>query len=105
MIRLLRTILLIIFALKPRRLGAALPPDAARAASEGYGQNEELSCEPQAIAGGMGRLANRRGELRLFFPYCLAIAAPALLFRLKREGFSACTVRAAKRGLLVQGTR
>ena len=64
-----------------------------------------LRCEPRQIRGGMERLINSQGELRLFFPDCLAIAAPLLLFRLKREGFSCCLVQVADHGLLVLGRR
>ena len=64
-----------------------------------------LRCDPRRIRCGMGRLLDSRGELRLFFPRCLAIAAPVLLFRLKREGFSRCSVEASRQGLLVRGRR
>jgi hypothetical protein len=53
----------------------------------------------------MARFLDSRGELRLFFPDSLALAAPFLLFRLKREGFSRCLVQASHRGLYVQGRR
>jgi hypothetical protein len=64
-----------------------------------------LRCAPRRIRGGMNRLLDQSGELRLFFPHCLAIAAPVLLFRLKREGFSVCSVEASELGLLVRGRR
>jgi hypothetical protein len=53
----------------------------------------------------MGRFLDGRGELLLFFADCLAPAAPFILFRLKREGFSRCSVEVTKRGLLVRGRR
>lgn len=62
-------------------------------------------CTPDRIRGGFGRLLNDRGELSLCFPDCLALAAPAVLFRLKREGFSECRVGGSEQGLLVQGRR
>ncbi len=33
---------------------------------------------------------NGNGELTLFFPDCISLAAPFLLMRLKRTGFSRC---------------
>lgn len=62
-------------------------------------------CTPRQIRGGVDRLLNGKGELCLFFPDCLAIAAPVLLFRLKREGFSRCSVEASDQGLLLRGRR
>lgn len=64
-----------------------------------------LRCTPRLVRDGLGRLLDSRGELRLFFPRCLAIAAPVLLFRLKREGFSRCSVAVSDQGLLVRGRR
>jgi hypothetical protein len=66
---------------------------------------EVRHCTPRQIRGGMNRFLDGRGELHLFFPDCLAIAAPFVLFRLKREGFSGCYVRSADAGLYVQGRR
>ena len=45
------------------------------------------------------------GTLRLFFPGCLAPAAPCLLFRLKRSGFSACRATMTPEGLLLTAIR
>jgi len=123
----LRTVRLIFLALLPGQRKPGTPPEPGDAADPGLqdtgepagrgqsaaggpararsGPGEVERCEPEDIRGGMAHLANSRGELRLLFPGCLAIAAPALLFRLKREGFSRCTVAASKEGLLVQGMR
>lgn len=76
--------------------GPATPPSETGAA---------LSLAPREIRGGMARFLDGRGELRLFFPDSLALAAPFVLFRLKREGFSRCLVQASHRGLYVQGRR
>jgi hypothetical protein len=86
---------LVLYALLPKAVGAAAPPKT----------DEAQRCEPRQIRGGMDRYLDSRGELRLFFPGCLAIAAPFVLFRLKREGFSCCSVQASKQGLYVQGRR
>ncbi len=48
---------------------------------------------------------NPQGELRLLFPGCLALAAPLLLFRLKREGLSNCRVLMTADGLFLSATR
>jgi len=53
----------------------------------------------------INRAADRQGELKLLFSGCLAFAAPALLFRLKRCGFSNCRVLMIKEGLLLSATR
>ena len=45
------------------------------------------------------------GTLALFFPGCLAPAAPFLLFHLKRRGFSSCRATTAPGGLLLAATR
>jgi hypothetical protein len=68
-------------------------------------EGETMHCTPGQVRGGMSRLVNSRGELKLLFPGCRAFAAPALLFRLKREGFSVCTVLTSNEGLVVQGRR
>lgn len=62
-------------------------------------------CAPRQIRGGMERFLDDGGELRLFFPDCLPLAAPFILFRLKRQGFSGCYVRSAERGLYVAARR
>jgi len=93
--RIICTLQLICYALLPSAGGGT---DPART-------GEVRRCEPRQIRGGMGRFLDGAGELRLFFPGCLAVAAPFILFRLKREGFSRCTVQASERGLLVQGRR
>lgn len=53
----------------------------------------------------LNRAVNQRGELRLLFPDCLALAAPLLLFRLKREGFSNCRALMTDEGLLLCAIR
>lgn len=53
----------------------------------------------------LNRAINGEGELRLLFPGCFALAAPSLLFRLKRNGFSNCRVLSTAEGLLLTATR
>ena len=90
-----RTLLLAIYAVLP-------PAGQNAAAADIVGP---VSVEPRQIRAGMGSFLDRRGELQLFFPECLAIAAPFLLFRLKREGFSDCTVGVSKEGLYLRCRR
>ena len=91
----LRTLRLVLYALLPSRGGAAQP----------QGIGETRRCEPEDIRGGMGLFLDAEGELRFFFAECRPVAAPALLFRLKREGFSRCSVTVEGRGLLVRARR
>ncbi len=93
--RVLNTLKICCYALLPSTGGDAEPA----------GRKEVLRCEPRQMRGGMGRFLDDAGELRLFFPDSLPIAAPFILFRLKREGFSRCSVHASHQGLLVQGRR
>lgn len=100
-----------IFRTAQLALCAFLPPAAtvAATAKPAVSAPPEVEgarcCTPRQIRGGVDRLLNSQGELRLFFPDCLAIAAPVLLFRLKREGFSRCSVEASEQGLLLRGRR
>jgi hypothetical protein len=92
-------------------LSALLPPVAAKTATlkATASVRREVEgarcCAPGQIRGGRDRHLNSEGELRLFFPDCLAVAAPLVLFRLKREGFSRCSVKVSDQGLLVRGRR
>ncbi|MBU5611720.1 hypothetical protein [Geomonas azotofigens] len=95
MTRLLRTVALIWHALHPAQGGAPQPVEPG-------GVRE---CEPADIRGGMGLYLDAAGELRLFIPNCRGLAAPVVLFRLKREGFSRCSVRMVEGGLLIQARR
>ena len=104
--RLLGTAQLVLFALLPTaQAGTTSSEDNAWKDESFPDHNGALRCTPRRIRGGLGRLLDSRGELRLFFPCCLAIAAPVLLFRLKREGFSRCSVAVVDQGLLVRGRR
>ncbi|HTP67122.1 MAG TPA: hypothetical protein VMJ66_17150 [Geobacteraceae bacterium] len=51
------------------------------------------------------RAINPQGEMRLKFPGCLALAAPFLLFRLKREGFSGSRAETTAEGLFLTASR
>lgn len=53
----------------------------------------------------LNRAVDRKGELKLLFPGCFPLAAPTLLYRLKRNGFSICRVLMTDEGLLLTATR
>ena len=53
----------------------------------------------------LNRAVDRHGELKLLFPGCFPLAAPPLLYRLKRNGFSKCRVLMMDEGLLLTATR
>jgi hypothetical protein len=82
----------------------ALLPVAGGAPAAPAETGKTKRCMPREVRG-MQRFLNPRGELQLFFPDCLPIAAPFILFRLKRQGFSGCLVQAVEGGLRVQGRR
>ena len=90
-------------------LNALLPVAGEGATAGGEGAcsavGEVRSCLPRQIRSGMGPLLDPGGDFRAFFPGCLAIGAPFVLFRLKRQGYSDCSVRAAREGLYVRGRR
>jgi hypothetical protein len=52
-----------------------------------------------------GDAASKDSAVRLFFPYGMPLAAPFILFRLKRGGFSGCRVTVTDGGLLVTASR
>ena len=94
-----------LYALLPAPGRGATPLEADATEMGNLREDGVLRCAPRQVWGGVGRLLDSRGELRMFFPHCLAVAAPVLLFRLKREGFSRCSVEASPEGLLVRGSR
>jgi hypothetical protein len=55
--------------------------------------------------GELSRGVDRHGEMKLLFPGCLPFAAPFLLFRLKRSGFSNCRAVMTGEGLLLTAIR
>lgn len=64
-----------------------------------------VSCTGLPLFPNPGCTAGAGGTRRLFFPYCMPIAAPFILFRLKRSGFSGCRVTVTDGGLLVTASR
>jgi hypothetical protein len=53
----------------------------------------------------LNRTVSLRGEIHIFFPGCLPLAAPFLLFRLKREGYSRCRAIVTEGGLQLHAAR
>ena len=69
---------------------------------------ERLEVTPQTLPfllADLSRSMDSTGALRLFLPGCLAPAAPCLLFRLKRSGYSACRAIITPDGLLLTASR
>jgi len=91
-----RTLALMLFALLPTKEGAATVP---------RGADGVRRLEPRELRGGMDRYLDEGGEFVVFFPGCRALAAPFVMFRLKRTGFSRCLVEEADGGLWVRGRR
>ena len=100
MSRVVCTMELMYYAVWPSRGGRAVVAQARPTGEDGF-----RTLAPRQIRGGVERFLDGRGELRLFFEGCLSVAAPCVLFRLKREGFSCCKVRTSHRGLYVVGRR
>jgi hypothetical protein len=94
---------------------AIFPPRPAGGGLTGTAGAERLAPSPGYILvadrdvsfylADFNRAIGRQGELALFFPGCLVVAAPFLLFRLKRTGFSNCRALATKEGLLLTASR
>ena len=80
-----------------------LPPPFDIPSSQGcrHVRVEEIS----SCLANLSRYVHNDGKLLLFLPGCQALAAPFVLFRLKREGYSNCTVTATADGLLVEAKR
>ena len=102
-LRLSTTLLVIVNALCPAGRRALRAGSDSGQAPAGY-----TPVPPEAIPlclAGLNGAVDSEGKLALFFPGCAAPAAPFLLFRLKREGFSGCRAEATKDGLLVDAIR
>lgn len=96
------TVLVILRSLVPLRSGQ-VPSGVAEVTASGY-LSVSLKDIPWYLAN-IGRVVGVDGKLALFFAGCRAPAAPFVLYRLKREGYSGCTATATTDGLLVEATR
>jgi hypothetical protein len=98
--RLYITLSLIRHALVPQRNLAPVPlPQPG---------NGTASIPPEAFAAVLGHLAatlRPDGSLDLLFSGALAPAAPFLLFRLKRHGYSACRAVITPQGIMLSARR
>lgn len=63
------------------------------------------SCDLPVYLADFNRAIDRQGRLTILFPGCLVVAAPFLLYRLKRAGFSACRAVASAEGVLLTASR
>ena len=59
----------------------------------------------RSLLAALARPTPAKARLALFFPGCLALAAPLLLFHLKRCGWSRCRVTASSDGLRLDALR
>jgi hypothetical protein len=104
--RFINTLLLMLYALlparRPRTPFAGLPAPGVAAPDPG---GEPVSCAPRRLHEGLESYLDQKGELRVIFIDCRALAAPLVLFRLKRQGYSRCSVQAGARGLLLEARR
>ena len=85
-------------------LYALLPPGGG-GKGRVAGSGQVRRCMPRDFRWGMEHFLDEKGDFRILIPDCLPIAAPVILFRLKREGFSGCFVRTTNEGLYVEGRR
>lgn len=98
------TALVIFRSLAPSRPENA-PPGGADAAASPPGYRPVPSGEIPRYLADLSRAVGKDGKLALFFPGCRAAAAPFVLFRLKREGYSNCSATATADGLLLKASR
>jgi hypothetical protein len=96
LLKIARTLQLMYYALLPKR-------ELQEATDQS--ESELRLCEPKELRGGVDRFLDEKGELRVLFAGCLGLAAPFVLFRLKRQGFSRCVVRVTEAGLYVEARR
>jgi len=85
------------------------PPASDSMSSTGTGDSTNPytinADEIAAAIADMGRFTDSDGSLAILFRDALSIAAPFLLFRLKRTGFSACRIMKVPEGLLLTAKR
>ena len=100
------TLLVTANALLPRRSGCSMTSFASNPSGDipsGY-----THVPPENVRlylAGLVSTVNPYYECALFFPNCLAPAAPFLLFRLKRQGFSNCRISVTTGGLALYAQR
>jgi hypothetical protein len=105
--RLYRTLLVIGFSIRPaspEKSGARSITTAESSPSFSIhvvASKEAIRFHLSDICGGI----DRHSEIRLLFPGCYAMAAPFLLYRLKRSGFSGSRALMTGEGLLLTALR
>jgi hypothetical protein len=98
--KLCATLLLIRHALAPAKQTEPLSPAPAQGSTTAIAPSEF----PAALSD-LNRLLRPDGTLELFFERALPPAAPLLLFRLKRNGFSGCRAVTTPDGILLTALR
>jgi hypothetical protein len=99
-------VLIVLYALFPRKIGNGGPPKTAVAnfalppARQG-----QVGMDIHRYLADLNRTVNPKGGVDLFLPECLPLAAPFLLFRLKREGYSRCRASISGGGLHIHACR
>jgi hypothetical protein len=79
-----------------------------RTGRDGTAPDDGTAVTPQTLPlllADLSRAMDSTGSIRLFLPGCLSAAAPCLLFRLKRSGYSACRATISPDGLLLSASR
>lgn len=100
------TLLVTANALLPRRNGSSMTGFASN--PSGDIASAYMHVPPKKVRlylADLDSAVNRQYECALFFPDCLAPAAPFLLFRLKRQGFSNCCISMTTGGLALYARR
>jgi len=95
------TLALTYYALFPQTADRCISPPAG---SENQSRNITAAEIAKTLAN-LDRYTDSNGSLELLFNDAFSIAAPFLLFRLKRTGFSACRVQRVPEGLLLSARR
>ena len=81
------------------------PPSPARRENPHLVPRQVTATELAWLFANLQSTLDDAGNLSLFFPGALPLAAPFLLFRLKRQGYSTCRVTAGRDGLLLTASR
>lgn len=97
------TMTLAYYALSPSAAAGATP--ATTVVTEGMTIHIIPADQFAAALASIDTLAASDGTIALLFAEATSAAAPFLLFRLKRTGFSACRVTRNKEGLLLTARR
>jgi len=85
----------------PKKMGGRFPAPHMH-------HDYRLVISPEMVAtifADLSRTVDHNGDIQLFFPHTMAFAAPLILFRLKRTGFSSCRAFTDSQGILITARR